>query len=698
MLQKPQKRTKHDPKHYAADAHALRCIAEVAMNVELFTIPLYMNALYSLKGFHQLTFGDTDIYQGRQWPGLEPTAEPENANEEAFNSVFGIFIQEMFHLEIAMNLASAIGVEPNLQNLLMDQAHGWTCYGPDKHVIPFVFDLRDSKDPDVRKLTVELGPMDSDRLQLFTVIEQPEDTEKQGWARDLSGGERGWRYLPYLESRRIPGWKEDSRITDLPLFGTITNLYHSYAFYAGLTYDDGDDRPLIERLFDEEKSKGRGYQAAMFNSTTQPGHPYAEFPKVKTTFEGVEKGKVYDRAVWMMAAIVDQGEGHPLEITDDKHKGGAPTSFVNMAGLVDDYQDVEIEHQPDKRSMNEDYPSFDDQGDGKSPPSDDSEARYDERKDAHYERFVELLEKVDGLETWACSAEAAKQRKWKASHFKRKGYVQRADDPNTPAQIATSMNNLAAAGATSPEFETMSRIATGALYGVVQSIEQFWRPQERKYDLPLGAMRASFGRFSVMWALYGRGPDLSKGIGIDPDDRRRLYNACRGLALDGPGDNDCASPQAYHTCTGANSCMGQGACGTVRPDCDELQTKPLGPCTTSSGGPLDKVYSAPAAHQCKALGGCAVPISASQRLRIGKVPFKENDGQAPPRARMNLYTFERVDGRFQPDDLESFRFHFGDSVYATAWKAYRRAQRAHGVRVPKTPPDFNDIQRVLIPV
>jgi hypothetical protein len=36
-----------------ADASALRAIAQATVNVELFTVPLYMGTLYSIQGMHQ---------------------------------------------------------------------------------------------------------------------------------------------------------------------------------------------------------------------------------------------------------------------------------------------------------------------------------------------------------------------------------------------------------------------------------------------------------------------------------------------------------------------------------------------------------------------------------------------------------------------------------------------------------------------
>jgi hypothetical protein len=68
-----QKIKVRDSKYKAADLSCLRAIAQAAINVELFTIPLYMSGLYSIQGTHQIA-DSSKLYPGRYWPGLGPTA------------------------------------------------------------------------------------------------------------------------------------------------------------------------------------------------------------------------------------------------------------------------------------------------------------------------------------------------------------------------------------------------------------------------------------------------------------------------------------------------------------------------------------------------------------------------------------------------------------------------------------------------
>jgi hypothetical protein len=61
----------------ATDTAAVRAIAQAAVSVELFTIPLYMATMYSIQGTHQINSKGITYYEGRQWPGMGTTARPE---------------------------------------------------------------------------------------------------------------------------------------------------------------------------------------------------------------------------------------------------------------------------------------------------------------------------------------------------------------------------------------------------------------------------------------------------------------------------------------------------------------------------------------------------------------------------------------------------------------------------------------------
>ena len=136
------------------DLAALKAIAQAAIDVELFTIPLYMTSLYSIEGMHEINSANNRLYLGRLWPGAKTSAAPANSNETAFNIVFSVFIQEMLHLQMAANMASVVGIKPDFTSpALQDERHGWTCYGPDKSVIPNIIDLKDTMNEDVPSMS-----------------------------------------------------------------------------------------------------------------------------------------------------------------------------------------------------------------------------------------------------------------------------------------------------------------------------------------------------------------------------------------------------------------------------------------------------------------------------------------------------------------------------------------------------------------
>ena len=161
----PTPRITHRPiAELAADLSALRAVAQAAINVELFTIPLYMGTLYSIQGMHEINAAGQTFYKGRLWPGAATSRAPKTANERAFNVVFSVFVQEMLHLQLAANLAACLGVQPDFTSkALQDEKHGWTCYGPEEHVIPHILDLRDTTT--YAELAVDIAPLDEAQIR-----------------------------------------------------------------------------------------------------------------------------------------------------------------------------------------------------------------------------------------------------------------------------------------------------------------------------------------------------------------------------------------------------------------------------------------------------------------------------------------------------------------------------------------------------
>jgi len=119
-----------------------------AIDLEFWTIPLYLTSLYSIKNLHKTRKAD--------FPASALLIE-------------SVVIQEMLHLEIVCNISNALGYSPVFHAPFYD----------DHKRIPFVHpahlpnELKDYK--------VMPGPLDENSLKLFCVIEFPESTTERTW-------------------------------------------------------------------------------------------------------------------------------------------------------------------------------------------------------------------------------------------------------------------------------------------------------------------------------------------------------------------------------------------------------------------------------------------------------------------------------------------------------------------------------------
>ena len=315
------------PKHISA----VQSLIQACINVELFTIPLYMVSLYSITGMHEIN-SKSALYKGRIWPGSGPVTKPgespkaksdnapgtENrkANEQAYNTIYSVFIDEMLHLQLVSNLASTIGVAPNFTSeLLQNETSGWTCYGDDQTIIPHILDLEDTID--YKNVKVKLGPVDYNQLQLFLAIEQP--TDRAEFETSIRYHKQ---YSQITENRRdayfpkVPfaEWTVDLDESDLPMFGSIGYMYQCLEEYLSIEYADshvdGHKFTLWEQLYNP-----LAQQRDLFNKE-KSGHPYKEYPGFDAKLGVYDKKnarqnakKSLCKANEMIKAITDQGEG-----------------------------------------------------------------------------------------------------------------------------------------------------------------------------------------------------------------------------------------------------------------------------------------------------------------------------------------------------------------------------------------------------
>lgn len=122
-----------------------------AVELELWTIPLYLSALYSIR--------DLDKTNPKEYP-------------VSAKLLASVAVQEMLHLELASNLCIALGHAPEFRRPHYN----------DQSKIPFIH-------PDPAELperldgyVVGIGPLDGNQLKLFCAIEFPEVPRQTAWA------------------------------------------------------------------------------------------------------------------------------------------------------------------------------------------------------------------------------------------------------------------------------------------------------------------------------------------------------------------------------------------------------------------------------------------------------------------------------------------------------------------------------------
>ncbi len=683
-----------DPSYFETDKAAVEAIIQAAVNVELFTIPLYMVSLYSIQGVHQVTGNKSDLYQGRLWPGLAPSFGkgawgniPEN--EKAFNTIFSVFVEEMLHLQLASNLATIVGVTPQF-TMLSPEAdnYAWQCYGPEKTLIPYILDFKDCYEP-YSNIRVKIDALTLEHNELFLAIEEPEEIADKRIRK-----EERHKYFP---TAPFQDWTPG---TPLPLFGTIGQMYQCLWDYLDITYQDQDGNvsTLWEKMYIPS-----ALQRDLFNAVSI-SHPYREYQDMPTEVEGWLPEKAKDLVFKLISAITDQGEGNGI-----KRVLRATNSKMLTA--------VQTQYQASDVALKADYPSYTDAGE--PAPSTHAFARYNNGKQDHYERFQEIAKDLESgkIVTWN-NWRTDQQDRWTAEDLKGPGYDQNKYNLPSAEKVAAALNRLA--NPTNPDgtpdlekqaanYKQFCQIATGAIAGITSVLNDYWKNSTVGFPYP--SMGGSGDRLMMCWAVFGKLPDLS--VGVQPRVPGTLYHACQGMDLnaDSPDSADatCGSPEVYHNCRGSNSCKAEGGCGFVQ---EVGQSKTCSTSVKSAQAGLGKfhdcsatshsleggcglppaAYSAPADNLCKSFGGCAVPISASQIY-----PEFVNTGGQKDVGAMELNDFVGPDHSTQKLPGQVI-FQAGDFVYDIAWEAYKKVLASRDSEAPEpVQPQPSDIRLAFPP-
>lgn len=656
-FQRPELK-KRAAKNINTDKAALQAIAQAAIDVELFTLPLYMVSMYSIQGMHQITSKGNDFYRGRLWPGASPSRDTESrANAAAFNHFFSVFIDEMLHLQLASNIAKALGVMPSYNNnALVDQNYGWVCYGPDNTVLPHILDFQDTVEG-YNDIKVKLDALTLEQNRLFLAIEQNDEDAKKIIDLDKAG-----KYFP---AAPFENWNVGD---ELPMFGTIGWMYRCLWQYMEIVYDDGTS--LFESVFN------RGtLERDLFNASSSYHKP--EYPRMPSMASGeVSVPSAMENILNMINAITDQGEGE-----------GVAEWIRKMRGLLQ-YAPVKGQFQPDEEALNFDYPNYTDTG-VQNDPSGNKVARSQNGALDHHDRFlaIDALLKGGGVVTW--DQWHAAGNKWTAEMLMTNEEDYKANTWNLPPaqDIAAALNSLKADEA---NYKIFSQAAAGSIAGITRVLGSFWTTETTGFPSP--SMYGSGDRVSICWAVFGRHPDITGGIAAKT--AGELYHACQGLELSGTRGDTCAQVEVFHSCRGSNTCKAEGGCGFVQVQgqsalcghkvlLDHLNpTRALRGQVQASG----KLYSAPSDNKCASFGGCAVPISASQLY-----PIPDSTEPDEKVGWMELYDFvgETSEPQVIKDGMQKVlqRYEVGDRVYDIAWDAYVKVLQHRKQPIPDKPKD-----------
>lgn len=723
--------------------NAVKAMAQAAVNLELFTIPLYMTSMYSLTGMHQIT-GKNELYRGRWWPGTAPNATPTKLpyggdterlpvdldifgtfgdhqatnkdkmictvpNNLIYNAIFKVFVEEMLHLQLASNLSRVLGLEetsfthPDLvtQPLSKDtpydpthKSYGWHCYGNDNSVIPYIVDLKDTKQADVK---VKLGPLDKNQIALFKIIELPEADAKENVVEDKRS-----KYFPAIP---FADWTKDSTGTkDLPMFGSIGHLYKCLWEYLHIAYDD--DTTQMDYIL--AKVDTAYPQHDLFN-VQQPGHPRAEFPGFNATIFGSKSEDVLPRIKEMIDAITEQGEGG--NVTDPP----VPEGMVMAVAPQD---------QADKVALEKDYKSYSDRGCPMASSHAYARAGGDISSMDHEEifEFVEQQMAHEEFQTW--DMWHAKGNEWSGEMLYSDDYKNnkhsKANKENKnhalpdPHEVAGAMNRLKT---NEDAYSIMSQASAGAIKGIITVLNTYWSTSNTgKTQFPYPSMGGSGDRMSICWAVLGKAPNIEAGVKDRPSGKTHLNHACQGLAITPIGgkpthdSTTCADVSIYHTCKGSNDCRAEGGCGFVQ------QVGGGGNCgksTKLSGAAMcgsSTYFSPPADNACGGQGGCAVPISASQLFPKPPKGGIIDMSTGTIYAQMQLHDFKvKTDMGGQITGItseiirkegscegKSFNYSEGDSVYETAWEAYTEVCKSREEK-PRDKPEPSDFRLAFPP-
>ncbi len=265
------------------DRDVLHALIRLAADVELFTIPLYMSSLYSITGRKALT--DRTVF-----PFIGPTESYtyQGADaQQAYNIVFSIYIQEMLHLQLALNVGNILGAKPSLQAPVFPPKPSdpnWIpCLGELANLNPTAY-------PEFADINVHLGPLDQNALNLFLAIELPDEDS-------------------IVEPPTIPLTCAPEDVAGLT-FGGIGKLYHIIQTYFSYTYADQPGKTLFELCYAEALTNAQANQPTKQIPQVNAFVGNQKYSHLKLSVDqGASPSDALSQVNDMINAIVSEGEG-----------------------------------------------------------------------------------------------------------------------------------------------------------------------------------------------------------------------------------------------------------------------------------------------------------------------------------------------------------------------------------------------------
>src|SRR6188768_3213958 len=121
-----------------------------ALDLEVWTVPLYLTALYSIRDLTKIKHKD--------FP-------------EAAKLIYSVVVQEMLHVELVCNLSNALGHTPKFKYPQYDSVKGIPFIQPKENFIP----------DRIKGYEVKPQALTAECLRLFCAIELPQPVKEFVW-------------------------------------------------------------------------------------------------------------------------------------------------------------------------------------------------------------------------------------------------------------------------------------------------------------------------------------------------------------------------------------------------------------------------------------------------------------------------------------------------------------------------------------